>query len=112
MLSGAAAMWLRKGSRRHIIAGNIFVISMLALSTTGMFMGWVGHHLFSAAMGTMAFYLVVTGLLTSAAFAQHPRVSAYALGSILLGVPVYYVWMWSRGRGAVLPEKVRDSLGE
>jgi APA family basic amino acid/polyamine antiporter len=61
---------------------------------------------------TPAFYLVVTGLLTSAAFAQHPLVSAYALGSILLGVPVYYVWMWSRGRGAVLPEKVQDSLGE
>jgi uncharacterized membrane protein len=65
LLSGAAAMWLQKGSRRHIIAGNIFVISMLALSTTGSFMGWVKHHLLNVAMGALAFYLVATAWLTA-----------------------------------------------
>jgi len=58
-------MWLHKGSRSHIIAGNIFVISMLALSTTGSFMGLVKHHLLNVAMGALAFYLVVTAWVTA-----------------------------------------------
>jgi uncharacterized membrane protein len=31
LLSGAVAMSLRKGSRRHGLAGDVFVISMLGL---------------------------------------------------------------------------------
>ena len=65
LLSGTAAMWLHKGSRRHIVAGNIFVISMLALSTTGSFMGLVKRHLLNVAMGALAFYLVATAWLTA-----------------------------------------------
>ena len=65
LLSGATAMWFRKGSRRHIIAGNIFVISMLALTTTGTFMGLIKHHLLNATMGTLALYLVATAWLTA-----------------------------------------------
>jgi APA family basic amino acid/polyamine antiporter len=38
-----------------------------------------------------AVYLSITALLTGAAFTQRPLESALALGSILLGVPVYYV---------------------
>jgi APA family basic amino acid/polyamine antiporter len=45
---------------------------------------------------TPAVYLLLTGLLTLAAFAQRPRVSAYALGSILVGVPIYYIWQLTR----------------
>ncbi len=41
---------------------------------------------------TPAIYLVLTGLMTLAAFSQRPKVSAYALASILAGVPVYYLW--------------------
>jgi APA family basic amino acid/polyamine antiporter len=45
---------------------------------------------------TPAVFLVVTAMLTAAAFAERPRVSFYALASILAGVPVYYVAV--RGR--------------
>ena len=41
---------------------------------------------------TPAVYLVVTALLTGAAFWQRPLVSGYALLSILAGVPLYYGW--------------------
>jgi basic amino acid/polyamine antiporter, APA family len=47
---------------------------------------------------TPAVYLLFTGVLTAAAFSERPVVSAYALGSILIGVPVYYLWKWMRGR--------------
>jgi APA family basic amino acid/polyamine antiporter len=32
------------------------------------------------------------------AFIEWPRPSMYSLGSILFGIPVYYVWSWVRGR--------------
>ncbi len=41
---------------------------------------------------TPAVFLVVTGLLTAATAREHPRVSLYAVLSILAGVPFYYVW--------------------
>jgi APA family basic amino acid/polyamine antiporter len=41
---------------------------------------------------TPAVYLTLTGMMTLAAFQQRPLVSAYALLSILAGVPFYYVW--------------------
>lgn len=46
---------------------------------------------------TPAVYLVVTGVLTWAAFSERRVVSTYALLSILAGVPVYYAWRWPRG---------------
>jgi APA family basic amino acid/polyamine antiporter len=41
---------------------------------------------------TPAVYLVLTAMLTAAAFWQRPEVSAAALGSIMLGIPVFYLW--------------------
>jgi APA family basic amino acid/polyamine antiporter len=41
---------------------------------------------------TPALYLVVTALLTGAAFYEKTRVSSYALLSILAGVPLYFAW--------------------
>ena len=38
ILSGAAALSFRKGSPRHILAGKVFVIAMLALSASGAIM--------------------------------------------------------------------------
>jgi uncharacterized membrane protein len=34
--AGTAAMTFRKGSRRHALAGDVFVIAMLAMSGTGV----------------------------------------------------------------------------
>ncbi len=41
---------------------------------------------------TPALYLVLTGMMTLAAFRQKPVESAYALASILVGLPIYYIW--------------------
>jgi uncharacterized membrane protein len=40
MLSGAAAMAVRKGDRWHVLTGNVFVVSMLCLSASGAFIGF------------------------------------------------------------------------
>jgi APA family basic amino acid/polyamine antiporter len=41
---------------------------------------------------TPAIYLIVTGLLTGAAFYERPKPSSSALLSILAGIPFYYAW--------------------
>ena len=48
---------------------------------------------------TPGVYLLVTGLLTLAAFYERPWVSSSALLSILMGIPLFYLW---RGKGRLL----------
>ena len=38
LLSGAVAITLRKGSRRHVTAGIVFAISMLCLAGSGTYL--------------------------------------------------------------------------
>ncbi len=47
-----------------------------------------------------AVFLLVTALLTAAAFANQPWQSGYALLSILAGIPVYYLSRWTVGARA------------
>lgn len=72
ILSGAFAMSARKGSRKHAVAGRVFVVSMLCMSSSGAYIAgsrWletrhsdqVGNFL--AALFT--FYLVATGWWTA-----------------------------------------------
>ncbi len=55
---------------------------------------------------TPAVYLVLTALVTLAAFTQTPVVSSYALLSILAGVPVYYLWQLVKGRKSVADPEI------
>jgi len=60
LLSGTAAMVFRKGSRRHRLAGNVFVIAMLSLAASGAYIGFMKHQMLNGLMGVLSFYLVVT----------------------------------------------------
>jgi basic amino acid/polyamine antiporter, APA family len=55
---------------------------------------------------TPAIYLFLTALLTAAMFHDRPKVSSYALLSILAGVPFYYAW---QGMGRSLDARKRIS---
>ena len=64
LLSGTAALVARKGSRRHRLAGKIFILSMLIMAAIGASVSpFLGHGIDSIT-GTFTFYLVVTGWLT------------------------------------------------
>lgn len=65
MLSGFAAMFLRKGSRRHSIAGDVFVVSMLIMSTCGTVLAVMKSQPGNVLGGTFTFYLVSTAWLTA-----------------------------------------------
>ena len=58
LLSGAAAMAFRKGSRWHRMAGNVFFPSMVSLAATAAYLG----NVFG---GAVAFYLVTTAWVTA-----------------------------------------------
>lgn len=65
LLSGAAAMSLRKGSDRHRRAGNVFVVSMLLMAATGALLGFLEKETMNALMGVLTFYLVITAWSTA-----------------------------------------------
>jgi hypothetical protein len=58
--SGSAALFFRKGSRRHRAAGSIFFITMLIMSATGAYMGFMKQQTINVIVGVLTFYLVAT----------------------------------------------------
>lgn len=64
MLSGFVAVFLRKGSRRHGIAGDVFVIAMMILGATGTYMALLKSEPGNVLGGALTFYLVTTAWMT------------------------------------------------
>ena len=65
LLSGAAAITLRKGSRGHILAGRVFVASMLVMGVGAVYLAVVKHQPNNVGGGILTFYLVGTAWLTA-----------------------------------------------
>ena len=65
ILSGAAAMCFRKGSPRHALAGKVFVIAMLTLGASAVYLALMKHQLGNVLGGTFTFYLVTTAWATA-----------------------------------------------
>jgi len=65
MLSGAAAMFFRKGSPRHVLAGRVFVASMLIMALGAVYLAIVRHQPNNISGGILTFYLIGTAWLTA-----------------------------------------------
>jgi hypothetical protein len=65
MLSGFVAVFLRKGSRWHGIVGNVFVVTMLCLSSSGTILAIMKSQPGNILGGTLTFYLVATAWITA-----------------------------------------------
>ena len=65
LLSGTAAVLFQKGSRRHALAGKIFVSSMLTMATAGAVVAGLRREPGNIAAGIVTFYLVGTAWLTA-----------------------------------------------
>lgn len=98
LLSGAAAMVFRKGSRLHRLAGNVFVVAMLIMSGIG---ATVAPFLptperASVVAGVLTFYLVLSSW---AAVKRKPaQIGAFELGLLLTALAVvaaaaYFIWL-------------------
>ena len=65
LLSGTAAMCFRKGSRRHVLAGRVFVATMLTMAVGAVYLAIVRHQPNNIGGGILTFYLIGTAWLTA-----------------------------------------------
>jgi hypothetical protein len=65
LLSGTAAMSFRKGSPRHVLAGRVFVASMLTMAVLAVYLAIVRHQPNNIGGGIITFYLIGTAWLTA-----------------------------------------------
>lgn len=65
VLSGFVAAFLRKGSRQHALAGNVFVVSMLTMASAGVFLAVMKSQPGNILGGTLTFYLAATAWMTA-----------------------------------------------
>jgi len=65
LLSVTAAMCFRKGSSRHVLAGKVFVASMLTMAVTAAYIAIVRHQPNNIGGGILTFYLIGTAWLTA-----------------------------------------------
>ena len=65
LVAGAIALYATKGSPLHRRAGMVFVVAMLAMSSTGALMAlFIKPNPVNVMAGSLTFYLVSTGVLT------------------------------------------------
>lgn len=65
ILSGATALSFRKGSRRHAQAGKIFVLAMLTMAASAVYLALMKHQTNNVFGGVLTFYLLSTAWLTA-----------------------------------------------
>jgi uncharacterized membrane protein len=65
ILSGTAAMAFRKGSPRHVLAGKIFVATMLIMAACAVYLAILKHEPSNIGGGILTFYLIGTAWLTA-----------------------------------------------
>lgn len=58
-------MVFRKGSPRHILAGRVFVASMLTMAVAAVYLAIVRHQPSNIGGGILTFYLIGTAWLTA-----------------------------------------------
>jgi uncharacterized membrane protein len=85
LLSGAFAMSFRKGSRGHRLAGDVFVVSMLAMGACGSCLALMKHQMGNVFGGLLTFYMVTTAWLSGRA--RH-GVGAFDWAALLLALGI------------------------
>lgn len=101
LLSGGVAVFLRKGSRRHRVAGNIFVLSMIILSVTGAYMGFMRSEPGNVLAGVFTFYLVTTAWATARRAEKQPGILEWsALLLVVAAVASYMTFGVEAARSA------------
>jgi hypothetical protein len=65
LLSGTAAISFRKGSPRHVLAGKVFVASMLIMGAFAVYLAITRHQPNNIGGGILTIYLIGTAWLTA-----------------------------------------------
>jgi hypothetical protein len=65
LLSGIVAVSVGKGSHRHVLAGKVFVASMLTMAIAAVYLAITKHQPNNIGGGILTFYLIGTAWLTA-----------------------------------------------
>ena len=84
LASGAAALSFRKGSRWHVMAGKVFVASMLMMAMGATFLAIQKHESGNIVGGIFTFYLILTAWWT----ARHTNGGASKFGWVVVLIPL------------------------
>ena len=82
VVSGAAALIYRKGSRGHVLAGRVFVGAMLAMASTGVYLAVTRSKTGDIFGGVLALYLVVTAWIT--ARRREPKIGNFDFAALFV----------------------------
>lgn len=93
VLSGLVALVVRKGSRLHRRAGNVFVISMLGMAAGGAYLALERSQRENVLGGVFTFYLVATAWVTVKRKANETGLAE--VGLLLVGLAIGATgWIW------------------
>ncbi len=105
MLSGTATLIFRKGGRWHVLAGKVFVASMLIMAAFAVYLAVLKHQPGNIGGGILTFYLILTAWLT--ARRRDGQTSAYDWALLLIPLALgTLTWMsgLQKMRSPVPPE--------
>ncbi|HEV2197234.1 MAG TPA: hypothetical protein VGR55_16740 [Candidatus Acidoferrum sp.] len=98
LFSGAAALSFRKGSAWHVLAGKIFVASMLVMAAGAAYLGVTKHQPNNVGGGIFTFYLILTAWFT----ARHADGETSKLDWVALLIPLTLgILTWINGVSVV-----------
>jgi hypothetical protein len=91
VLSGFVTIFLRKGSRGHRMAGNVFLIAMLGLGASGAVLGFMKSQATNVLAGILTCYLVTTAWVTARRRDETTRIFDFGALMVALGVGAGYM---------------------
>ncbi len=106
LLSGAVALFTRKGEGPHRFAGNIYFISMIAMAVSGFYLAALVPVYVTMLAASLTMYLVVTSWLTVRPNQKSLSLlngAASLFGAAVLIFGLFLSWRASNG--------IQDSLG-
>ncbi|HUK48732.1 MAG TPA: hypothetical protein VLW06_14105 [Terriglobales bacterium] len=90
IIAGFAAMFLRKGSDRHRVAGNVFVVSMLTMAAAAVCLAFMKQQANNVFGGLFTIYLISTAWLAGSSRTVTRRLGVFDwagfLFALLMGV--------------------------
>lgn len=108
IIVGFAAFAARKGARVHRSAGAIFVVTMLLLTMSGLWLSFARDILFTVFLSAIAFHAVVTGWATAAKKSRAGKIVNKA--SPLVSAAITIGAVFGAAKAAVSPGGVLNDL--
>jgi uncharacterized membrane protein len=92
LLAGAVSLVLRKGSQRHRLAGRVFVIAMVSMTTSAFYLAAVRHEIATCLVASLTLYLVLTAWRT--ARRRDGRAGVFELGALIVALVLGAGLIW------------------